>query len=802
MKKLFFAIVFILLNSAILYSQEKTGYYISGKVINESEEPVPYCTIAIWQQSDSSLVTGGITDEKGLFKIGLLKKGRYEVRVSHLQYGNLSLPLDLNQDVRMSSIKLHSSAVQLDEVTVIAVKPLVKFSSDKIVYDVTNDPEAKRGSLQKIFEKLPLVTPSKENFLIRGNIAPTYLINGKKSSSLAVNPINVLKSIPANTIKEIQIITNPGAKYDGDNTGGIINIITKNKVSTPLSAYIGTSIDTKGSVNETVSIGTQIKRVFIQGTYSHSDTNNYKEKTISERTNDDDLTNYLLKQKKNTKYTKDDMNMVMLESSWVPDTMSIVNFSLNYYHLDTRGKETQWNTMLDNQGNETYSYLNNGKNKTLYENLDLSANYQRKINKNGNLLLMYKYTDLPKEADNYFMIEDAIDYNNPSMHNWQKEKSKEHTMQLDYTYKSLNKHFLNAGVKYIIRNNTNDSKYYTLDENEQWNYQYSPDDYFRHRQRVLAIYGEYELKLKPWSYKVGLRDELTKEKVMYADDKSQNFNVNFNDLLPFGSISYNLKNGDLLSATYSSRILRPSIYYLNPKITYIDPSSIYYGNPDIQSEKHRTTSLEYSANRQKYSFNLSLDYTFCNNSIESFYGINDEGLSFQTYNNHGSSKNASLSGYISCKPVQFLRFSVNATGRYVYLKDSQNGESLTNNGWTGNLSSNVAINLPKDFYLTLNGSYSFPRIDLQGKYFNFYFCSWELSKSILKNKLDLSIRGSDVFWNNKKYHSTYTNQIKMKTEHWNPGMIYELSANYRFDSSNLSMKRTSKTIHNNDVKTK
>jgi outer membrane receptor protein involved in Fe transport len=463
MKRFLYIILLTLLCASSVHGQDN-DYSISGEILNDQKQPIPYCTIGVWQLSDSSLVTGGVSDEMGHFKIARLKDGRYEFRVSHLQYETTILPVVIDRNTELSVITLKPSVVALDEVTVIGTKPLLKVYPDKIVYNVLNSPDAKRANLQEVFEKLPLVTPSGSNYLIHGSIAPQYLINGKSSSMLAADPVKVLKSIPASTIKEIEVIANPGAKYDGDNSGGIINIITADKTAAPLSASISTTVNTRGATDANISISTQIDKVFVQGSYTHSEDPDYMKKTTSERINESSSDFYLLKQEGNKTKTHSHTNMFMLESSWTPDTLNVFNFSMNYldYKTDTHNKELQRNTMYHIGGDETYFYLSKMKSHETYGNMDLSTDYQRKSGRNGTLLLMYKYTDMPKESDDYFLIEEARNYQNPSMHNWQKLHNKENTMQVDYSNNWSDQHYLNAGAKYIIRNNTNNSRYETM----------------------------------------------------------------------------------------------------------------------------------------------------------------------------------------------------------------------------------------------------------------------------------------------------------------------------------------------------
>lgn len=414
---------------------------------------------------------------------------------------------------------------------------------------------------------------------------------------------------------------------------------------------------------------------------------------------------------------------------------------------------------------------------------------------------MYKYIDLPKDADSYFIVENRVAYTNPSMHNLQQTHNKEHTMQIDYMQRWKEIHTLNVGGKYIIRNNTNDSRYYTLHTPREWFYHYSPEDMFHHQQKVFSLYVEYELNKNNISYTFGLRNEFTKERILYADAGLSDFDIDFNNFLPFGGLSYTLNNRSHVGVSYRSRISRPGIYYLNPKKSYVDFSTVYYGNPELDSEKHQTLELEYSTMYPKGMLNLSLNYTFCNNAIQGVYGMNGDGLLYNTYNNGGRNKEVSLSGFLSYAPVSFMRLSVSATGKHVYVSNVWNNKKISNEGFTGSLSGNISFNLPKSYRLNLYGSYNFPRIDLQGKYFNFYYCGWRLSKSFLKDKLDVSVRGSDVFWKFKKFNSTYTTDlVQIKSETKIQGMTYELSISYKFNSSRSSIKKTEKTIRNTDVR--
>lgn len=782
-------------------------YQLSGRVTEANGEMVlPYATVQLFDYQTKDLpVISCITDSVGWFKMPVPKVGSYILVISYIGKEPLKKKIDWTntEDRDLGKIDMGSESLALQEIVVSATKPLVKIYPDKIEYNVVDDPDARTADLRRIFEKLPLVSLSEDNFLIRGNITPTYFINGKSSSLLAKDPLKVLKSIPANTIKRIEVITNPGVRYDGDNGGGIINIITFKKRVEGISGSVGTFVNTRGSFDATATVGTQIGNFSLSAMYGYTENNGFKVTKDISRINKQDKTNHLLVQSSQSKHAMDRSNTVLLESGWEPDSMNIVNLTFSYFDNRVRDKGSQNNVMWAKGGSQKYAFVNDKKSYFSWGNMDLSFDYQKKLRKQkGTFFFLYKFTDAPVENDDYFLMREAINYANPSQRSWQDAHSKEHTFQTDYVRDWQQKHFLNVGLKYIFRNNTNDSKYYIQDiPGEDWEYLASGQDVFKHRQQVIALYAEYTLNLGKWDFKAGVREEITKEKVEFIRDRLSDFQMDFQDFLPFGNITYRVGENASVGASYQSRIYRPGIGYLNPKTYYIDPSTIYYGNPDIESEQYHTVGLSYSNSLPKLSYNLQADYIFCNNSIQNYSGITDQHIYYTTYDNNGKSKKAAVSGFMSMQPFHFLRLSLNATGGYAHITGNDVGKQITNAGWTGNISSNMVFYLPCQYYLTLNGGYNFPQIQLQGKFFNFYYAGFRLSKSFFKDLLSISAEGNSIFWKHRRYTSRqHTDTWEVQTKMSNVGMSYGLSVTYRFNSFSPVLKKTAKKIYNEDVK--
>ncbi|MDO4695543.1 outer membrane beta-barrel protein [Porphyromonas sp.] len=682
-----------------------------------------------------------------------------------------------------------------------ANRKLIKVQIDKLIYSVQADPMAKSSSLYQLFRRLPLLTNRDGNFLIKGRISPTLLINGVPSTALNSNPKEVLQSIPAGTIKEIQIIANPGVQYDGEFSGGIINIVTKQTFEMPMTGSISLTGSSRRSYSTEASLALQLNKVTLQATYTHSGQDKYKEIWTNDRTFLNDKHSHRLLQDKERIYDKNNYDMLMVASSWTPNDKNLLNITINYFKLHTHGSGLQANTLYNVNKEKTSAFDIMETSDTKYNNIDISANYQRKLGTSGTLLLMYKFTDMPKDVDDHFIVSKKENYNRHSQRIWKSTHNIEHTLQCDYSQKIMDPHTLNTGMKYIVRLNSNDSKLYTQEQKESgWQYNNDASDLFAHKQSIIAAYGEYSYAINSWKVTAGLRNELTLERIYYDLMPNKNFSTHFNDLLGALTISYTLPQENILNLYYRSHISRPSIHYLNPKGTVQDPTYVYFGNPDIRAERHHKAGIEYTLNSSKVFLTLSTDYSMCDNSIEADYHLHQDGILYRTFANSGGYHSINTAAYISYMPNAILSLSFNGNLNYTYIKGNLGGLKTSNKGYTGGLYSDFNINLPMAYYLTLYGAYNFPTIMLSGTGFNFYNCGASLTKSFFDDRLNLSASVTDFLWDTKKYkRELRTKDLTILSGYQNYGIIAELSVRFMFNNKKINPKKTSKKITNNDV---
>ena len=217
--------------SSLLVAQTKSNTSISGKVYDKaSNQPLEYATVSVINAQSGKIINGSVANAKGVFKISNLPFATYKVNINFIGYEEITIDnivLSSNKKTApLGTIFLNSSTHSLQSVEITADKPIVESKIDKIVYNVSNDVTSQGGAAIDVLKKVPQVTVDVDgNVELQGNGNIRFLIDGKPSSIFGNSLADALASIPASQIKSIEAITSPGAKYDSQGTGGIINII-------------------------------------------------------------------------------------------------------------------------------------------------------------------------------------------------------------------------------------------------------------------------------------------------------------------------------------------------------------------------------------------------------------------------------------------------------------------------------------------------------------------------------------------------------------------------------------------------
>lgn len=804
------------------------SYTITGVVADSvTHEGEPYATLTI-ARADSAAkpVKQALTDIKGRFSISSSGTGSYLLMVRSMGRKPMQRAYTVDATTRtidLGTLFLQDGGNQLETVEVVAYKPLVKADVDKIAYSVEDDPEANTNTVIEMLKKVPMVTvDGQDNIRVNGNSSFKIYVNGKPNNMMTKNPKEVLKSMPASSIKKIEVITNPGPKYDAEGVGGILNIVTEGKGPEGYNAtFSGRANNSSygGGLYATVKQG----KLTMSVNYNASSNHSPKGYTYSDRCQigtDGTVTSSTVADG----YTKGHSQWQGgdVEASYEIDTLRLItgSFSLSKFTSKRDALNTAFST-VPATGQRLYGYRSPSHSKENWDDYSASLDYQRSFSVKDRLLtLSYRLESSPSTSDSRYLYTDR-----EAADDWQTfidrmrdqrmdgdENTMEHTFQIDYTTPFAKHHTWEAGVKYILRRNKSDNDRYNLgtgDKDET--YDSDNSSHYRHHNDILAAYTGYGLTLDKWSARLGLRYEHTLQKVEYLLGRGTNFHKNFDDLVPSARLGYKFSDATNLSLGYKMRINRPGIWYLNPYLDDRIPDAISQGNPNLDTEKSHAVDLQFSSYNSKLTYTLTGTYRFVNNSIESVDRLvndrNIEGLPnptgkdviYSSYANIGHIQYAGLMAYANWTPITNTRITLNGSVGYSHMSD---GQSLRNHGWCTNINASLQQTFAKTWIFNASYYVQTPQPTLQGKDARYQWYNFSLSKSFMDKRLTLTAYIINPF--GKRYFcyrsETVADNFRTTASSSWCQLYYGVSVRFRIGKLKASVKHTERTVENDDVK--
>jgi outer membrane receptor protein involved in Fe transport len=797
--KLYLILFIWLICSNILGQSEKLTYSIKGQIvdsISNEEIPYPIITVIIKNEPIDSLTF--TANEVGKFEINLKEAPSYYLLIRSLGKESFQREFFLTKAIPFidfGKILLKDDHIVLKEVLITTQNPLVKIDLDKIIYNIGEDPAARTSSVFDILRKVPMITIEGDDIIkLKGSTNFKVFRNGKPYNLAVINPSEVLKNIPANTLKNIEVITDPGAKYDAEGIGGIININTKNinmlQGFTGVLNVAGNSIGYIGGGGY-LSIAKGKLGLTTQYNYANSDIPWVDNKTLREYIQNNEQ--FYTLEKGQTKQ-KGRFQLVGFETSYEIDTLNLLTVGFNLMRKNMKNISENKIYKGDDLESIFYDYSRNTISKSTVGLTNINVDYQRYTRKKGeNITISYRLNNLPDDNDYYTNIfEKEI---NQYMENQSinKASTNEHTWQIDYTTPIKSGHLFDVGAKYILRQNNSQTEYY-LSENKE-------DNEFNYEQQIYAGYLSYTMQISKFGVKSGVRGEISKTDAEFGKIPDNNFSKNMYDLVPNFNLFYKLSNIQQLQFGYNMRINRPSIWYLNPYIDSSNPEQISYGNPLLNTEKAHNINLTFSSYNRKFNFSGAINYSFSNNLINQNIFIDSTNLTHYTYNNAGKRRQIGGYLYINWNPFNIFRINFNGNLNYIKLKNIE--KHLTNEGISTNLYLSGYLNLPNNFSSNIIGSYNSPSINLFGKGYSFYFVELYVNKDIMKKKMTISIFIENPFFKDVKLSSNISDSnMNIYNTTYRVSNFVGFKLSYRFGSLKSNVKKVKQSIVNDDLKEK
>ena len=723
--------------SSVAMAQTTVKGLLMDETLGESE---PFATVRVFKAGKTEKpVAMFLTDENGQFSQEVKGKGRFDIVFSSIGKEDLKKTIELEGKgvLNLDTLYIKENATMLKGVEIVAQKPLVKMDVDKMSYNVAEDEDSKSYTVLDMLRKVPMVTvDGQDNITVNGSSSFKVYVDGLPNVMFSSNPSMVFKSMPATAVKSIEVVTNPGAKYDAEGAAGILNIVMNKQNPQAAQSMNGYNGTVRASVGNKQLGGS----VFINGqqgkfSYSANVMTSYNKPgnttTETEQVQANGATQLLTSENN----LKTPFTMGNLTLGYQIDSLSVLNLTaqVNSMNIKTTGTSL---TTLSGYGND-FSYGSTTELKNKRTSFSGSLDYQRFFNQDHtkSLALTYQLNYSPAKTEmtnNFNVVSDYIDLTDRYSDN--KNNTTSHTFQVDYTTPIGKGQTLSLGGKLQLHDATADSKYYlkgVYDPTSSSDYEY--------KNSILAGYGEYAGNFNKLGVKAGLRYEHTWQDVEYHLGNGEDFKKTYGNLVPTASLQYTISQGSNLGLTYNMRISRPGISYLNPYVDKSNPIALTYGNPELDVEKSHNFSLVYNLFTPKLMVNLNLHHNFMDNAIAqySFYDSNNQLNT--TYGNVVKSHQTGLSGYVNYLVTKNTRLFFNGGLNYTDMRSDVLAQS--NSGWTANAMIGLQQTLPWDLKLSAFAITSTKSYSLQGWNGGFNLLTGSLSKSLLKDKLTLSVSG-------------------------------------------------------------
>lgn len=759
---------------------------LSGKIVDaSSSQPVEYASVAIYRQKDSTLVTGVVTDINGNFSMENLPYGRFYAIVTFIGYKKQTVDnIMINPSSKSPSIgtlKLDPVSTALNEVVVMGNGNQMEYKIDKKVVNISQNIVASGGTVVDALQNTPSVQADVEgNLTLRGSSNFTVLIDGKPS---VVQGSEALQQIPAGLVQNVEIITNPSAKYDAEGSAGIINVIMKKQKVKGFNGSISLSAGTNRKNNNNINLNYKYDKWNFSLGADYQDmgfemNHNSERKYLSEGVlTKDQLINGSGQFSRGGKGVRAGIEYSIDQKS---------SLSLSGRYGDRQFQRPMSASYIDYfPVTDQYIYyrsVNSGKSKDEFFSLNLD--YLLNISKDGHQLSASAYYSGGSENDPSKTEQDTTDQFGvklPGQSYTQRvdERGSESELRLktDYTLPFSEKTKLEAGLQatlegisakhFLYKNEIED-----LSQREQLDFDHN----------INAGYVTFSSFTKIFDYQLGLRVEQENRTVKQLESQ-QDTTVNRADLFPTIHLSKKLPWDLQVQMSYTRRISRPRHWSLSPLKRYMDPQNVRVGNPGLLPEFTDAYELNLQKKLNELSFvTVEGFYRKTNNPIQQITNVID-GINYMTVTNLG--KDESLGGEAMLNIGLTKTWTLNGSGSLYHYKltgDMDKVKSRTSTNW--DLRANTMLRLKTGTTLQLNFMYNAPSVTAQGTRGSFYTTGFAVRQDMLKKKASLTLQFRDWIGNPKFEMTTQTNnfysfsQMKRETQVITATFTYRIN-NYK-----------------------
>lgn len=800
MRKILFSTLFIIITLAVHAASIELGS-IKGIVTDgKTKEALPFANVNVKTKLNATLIKGGVTDQLGAFILGGLKEGTYTINISSMGYKTFQKEFTINssnRSINLKSIALSEDNHVLKNIEVVGQKSQMKLDIDKKVYNVDQNIASIGGSASDVLSNIPSVEVSNEGDVsLRGSGNVTVWINGKASGLSADNRAQILEQMPAESIANIEVITNPSAKYSPEGTAGIINIILKEDRKAGYYGSIQGGANTNGGYNGSFDINYNSKKFDVYANIgyrqrkrdggSYSNRTYTKDNSFLNQTSDDSGSHSGLFLRSGITYhltPKDHFNIGGFGMMGKRKSDNIINYLSNMPTMYIQSNRTTDSDNTMNGANVELGYKHEFTKKSY---LDFTASYNNwKMNGTG----IYNQQDInPVKSPTYQRQESDMNHYN-------------YEFQIDYQNKFSETGKLEAGYKGTLGKSKSPVSTFAGTTSQDATEKELLYNNFLYNQDIHALYTTYSNKINKLGYQVGLRGEYSRTNAHSYDyqQKDYPFSKEYFTLFPSMFISYALSKTNEIQVNYTKRISRPWGPQLNSFKNISDPTNISFGNPELAPEYSNAFELNYIKNWNDHTLSVSAYYRSTDNVIQSIRYLSDNIMN-STYAN--VTKNQSAGVELVGKNKLFRILDLTSTVNLFYYK--LDGFSYLPQGATtpivGNGNNNFAWNtriianliLPKAISLQITGNYNSKQIIAQGTQAASYSLDAGIRKSFFNKKLNISFNSRDILNSRTQESFTSGTGYLQNAKSWRNGRQVGFTLTYSFGNMRSSNKKQGK----------
>ncbi len=721
---------------------------LTGQVVEfTSKVPVEYANVALYSMRDSSVVAGTVTDSKGMFKMAQLPPGRFYAYVKFIGFDTRTI-----DEIRITPkanaldlgvIELKTGAENLEGVEIVGERNQMVYKLDKKIINPGTIISSQGGSAVDVLENTPSVQVDIEgNVSLRGSDNFMVLIDGRPSP---LDPSDALQQIPASTIENIEIITNPSAKYDPDGTSGIINIITKKNKLDGISGQVNVNADSKGSYGGDALISYRNSKfnAFVGVNYNQRKMTGNR--TLENRNIFNDTTRYT--------FTDGDRGGGRLAAGvkagldyYISDKDIIsVNVRVNQMDFERLSSNTfteysiphnpiyELNSIADDRSGRTHDFYNGN---IMYQHLfntaghKLEASVNYRIGTSGSSSLNEKTTE---EGDLIL-----------GQKSTEEGEDRDIRIKADYVYPINDKYKIEAGYQSRLENEKEDYMYYEANPDNDYINQSDFNNNSSYTRNIHSLYGMFSGEYSKFSYQLGLRGEYT-DRIMEHEGEEEPFTINRLDLFPTLHTAFQLPSDQQVYANYARRIRRPRNHYLEPFFSWMDAYNIRTGNPKLSPEHIDSYELGYLNQFENAYFSIEGFFRQTNDKIERTRTPYEGNIMLSSFENVGTDYSTGVEAMYNGKLVKWWTLTTSGNLYHYRVKgvlyEREFEETSINYG--GRISN--TITLGKNTRIQVDGMYRGPSATAQGNRKGFFYSNAALKQQLLDRRVTLTFQVSDIF---------------------------------------------------------